>query len=121
MDPKELYPNYDKKDNDPYHDENASQPDQQNNYGYHKPGTAITSMVLGICSVSLWFYPFITSIPCIIMGFVAIRLAKKEEGCIDPKYNGFLKTGRITGLIGVIVSTVFTIVMALLFLNIRNY
>ena len=115
MDPKDLYPKYDQEDNDPYH--NEAQPQQGNSYGYHKPGTAITSMVLGICSVSMWFYPFITSIPCLIMGFVAIRLAKNEEGRIDPRFNGFLKAGRITGTIGVIISALYSIIMALLVRN----
>ena len=78
-------------------------------YGYHKPGAAITSMVLGICSVSLWFSPFVTSIPCIIMGIVAVVLAGREEGKTDPKYRGFLKAGRITGIIGASVSGIYTL------------
>ena len=86
--------------------------------GYHRPGAAITSMVLGICSVSLWFYPFITSIPCIIMGIAALRIANNEDGRTDPKYNGFLKAGRITGTIGVIVSILYTIIMAVVVRNI---
>lgn len=91
---------------------------QYQKMGYHRPGAAITSMVLGICSVSLWFYPFITSIPCIIMGFVALRIANNEDGRTDPKYNGFLKAGRITGTIGVIVSILYTIIMAVV---VKNY
>lgn len=110
MDPKDLYPDYDRKDKDPYHDDD--QFGQDKSFGYHKPGTAITSMVLGICSVSLWFYPFITSIPCLIMGIVAVRLAAKEEGRIDRKYTGFLKAGRITGIIGIIISALYSILMA---------
>ena len=117
MDPKELYPNYDRNDSDPFQ-KNSGDPSVQvqeepkDTYGYRKPGTAITSMVLGICSVSLWFYPFFTSIPCIIMGFIARRLAINEEGRIDPKYNGFLKAGKITGIIGAIVSIVYTLFWA---------
>ena len=114
MDPKDLYPNYDKDDKDPYHSDQDSQSQQ---YGYHKPGRAITSMILGICSVSLWFYPFITSIPCMIMGFIAIRMANNADGRTDPKYTGFLKAGRITGIIGLIISALFTIFMALLVRN----
>ena len=112
MDPKELYPHYDENDNDPLHSDSEDQFSQKENYGYRKPGAAITSMVLGICSVSLWFYPFITSIPCIIMGWVALRLAKNEEGQVDPRYNGFLKAGRITGTIGMIISILYSIIMA---------
>ena len=63
MDPKELYPS-----NDPYHTTGEEKAPEKDAYGYHKPGAAITAMVLGICSVSLWFYPFLTSIPCIIEG-----------------------------------------------------
>ena len=92
-----------------YSNDFISQDQPDESVKYHKPGAAITSMVLGICSVSLWFYPFVTSIPCIIMGFIAIHLAKKEEGQVSPKCNGFLKAGRITGIIGVIISIVFTV------------
>ena len=123
MDPKDLYPDYNKRnDNDLYHtsqDESSIQ-QQPESYGYRKPGAAITSMVLGISSVSMWWYPFLTSIPCIIMGWVAIKLARREEGEIDPKYNGFLKTGRITGTIGMIISVVYSLIMAAIIGNALN-
>ncbi|MCR5566678.1 MAG: DUF4190 domain-containing protein [Clostridiales bacterium] len=114
MDPKELYPNYDKDNNDPYHETGSSIQEQPaEDYGYHKPGAAITSMVLGICSVSMWFYPFLTSIPCIIMGWIAVKLAKREAQRSDPKYMGFVKAGRVTGMIGLIISIAYTLIMAL--------
>ncbi len=108
MDPKELYPDYD-NNNDPYHTAGDGG-ETGSSYGYRKPGAAITSMVLGICSVSLWFYPYIMSIPSLIMGIVAVVLANREQGRTDPKYQGFLKAGRITGIIGIIVSVLWTII-----------
>ena len=43
-----------------YSNDFISQDQPDESVKYHKPGAAITSMVLGICSVSLWFYPFVT-------------------------------------------------------------
>lgn len=85
-----------------------------NSIGYHRPGAAITSMVLGICSVSLWWYPFITSIPCFIMGIVAQCIANRELGQVSPKYHAFAKAGKITGIIGWIISLLYTILMTVL-------
>lgn len=86
-----------------------------------KPGAAITSMVLGICSVSLWWYPFITSIPCLIMGIVAVVLARRESGRTDVRYQSFLKAGRITGIIGIIISILYTLIMGFLLGRLLTY
>ncbi len=115
MDSGNMYTKY---DGDNGNDDSRSQ--QSGNYGYHKPGAAITSMVLGICSLSMWFYPFISSIPCIIMGIVAVRLAKSAESRTDPKHFGFLKAGRITGIIGIIISVLYTLIMTLIIVNAAN-
>ncbi len=114
MDQNNPYPEYNQNDNDPYHrpaENEAGQDRKDESLGYRKPGRAITSMVLGISSVSLWFYPFLTSIPCLIMGIIAVKLASNSDGQTDPKYNGFLKAGKITGVIGIILSAVYTVVM----------
>lgn len=114
MDQNNPYPDYNRNENDPYHrpaENEAGQGPKDESLGYHKPGRAITSMVLGISSVSLWFYPFLTSIPCLIMGIIAVKLASNSDGQTDPKYNGFLKAGKITGIIGIIVSAVYTLIM----------
>ncbi|MBR1709022.1 MAG: DUF4190 domain-containing protein [Clostridia bacterium] len=110
MDPKDLYPDYGRRDEYPS--------PQNSEYGANGtwvsrqgPKGAITSMVLGICSVSLWFYPFITSIPCMILGFVAIRLAKREEEH-NSRFTGFIKAGKITGTIGLVISALYSIIMA---------
>ncbi len=109
-----MSPEYYDSEHKDFRENAAEQGTQYQTTGYHRPGAAITSMVLGICSVSLWFYPFITSIPCIIMGFVALGLAKKENGMTDPRYNGMLKAGKITGTIGAIVSILYTIIFAII-------
>ena len=91
MDQNNPYPDYNRNENDPYHrpaENEAGQDRKDESLGYHKPGRAITSMVLGISSVSLWFYPFLTSIPCLIMGIIAVKLASNSDGQTDPKYNG---------------------------------
>ena len=78
-------------------------------YNYSTPkGKIITSMIMGIVSVSIWWYPFIFSIPCIVFGIVALSLA---GSCIDypPKFAGMLKAARITGILGLIFSSIYTI------------
>lgn len=107
-------------DKDPYHSDSDSRLSGEENYGYRKPGAAITSMVLGICSVSLWWYPFLTSIPCIIMGIIAISMANKEQGRTDPKFHGFLKAGRITGIIGVIIASLYTLIILFVIIGAAN-
>ena len=118
MDSRDNYPRYDKEEIDIFHDDINAQPNDS--YGYHKPGAAITSMVLGICSVSLWFYPFISSIPCFIMGLVAVILARKEESRTDYRFHGFLKAGRITGVLGMILSVLYTIIILAMFMRLRS-
>ena len=128
MDSNNQYPDNDWNSNDPYHtasdSSNDSGPDES--FGYSKPGKAITAMVLGISSVSLWWYPFLTSIPCLIMGIIAVSLAKSAESTTDPKYGGFIKAARITGIIGIILSAVYTVVMLIVIVtassgSYRNY
>lgn len=83
------------------------------NYQYPPKGKIITSMIMGILSVSMWWYPFIFSIPCIVFGIVAISLANACEGAPE-KFRPMLKAARITGTIGLILSIVYTIVMLII-------
>lgn len=87
---------------------------QANHYGNQKPGAAITCMVLGICSVSIWEALYITSIPCIILGIIAVCMASKQQKAGSTKYNGFLKAGKITGWLGIIISALYTIIMTII-------
>ncbi len=73
-----------------------------------KPGPAITCMVLGICSVSFWWIPFFSSIPCIIMGIVALVLAAKHRERL-PRCKGFFVAGIVTGIIGIVLGSIYTI------------
>lgn len=84
-------------------------------YGYHKPGKAITCMVLGICSVSLWEAIYITSIPCMVMGIIAVVMASREQNNIAAKYSGFLKAGKITGVFGIVLASLYTFIMTCVF------
>ena len=110
MDPKDLYPDY-SRNNDYQNSQNQENGSRRPWESERGPKGAITSMVLGICSVSLWFYPFITSIPCMILGFVAIRLAKREEN-LNSRFTGFIKAGKITGTLGLIISSLYSIIIA---------
>ncbi|MBO2517821.1 MAG: hypothetical protein CW338_11240 [Clostridiales bacterium] len=85
-----------------------------------KPGAAITCMILGICSVSIWESPFITSIPCLIMGIIAVTMANRLQESTDVRFHGFLKAGRITGIIGIIISALYTLIMTLSFAGMCN-
>lgn len=92
-------------------DEPASQP-------YFPKGKAITCMIMGIVSVSIGWYPIIFSIPCIVFGIVALVLA---NGCANApaKFAGMIKAGRITGIIGLILSSLMTLLfLGLIFLSI---
>ena len=93
---------------------------QEGNYGHPKPGKAITSMVLGICSVSVWEILYITSIPCIILGIIAVCMASSEQRNGSPRYYRFAKAGKITGLCGIIIAALYTIVMTALIVT-GNY
>ena len=74
-----------------------------------KPGPAITCMILGICSVSMWWVPFFTSIPCIVLGIVALVLAGKHKARL-PRCKGFFVAGTVTGIIGIVLSSIYTII-----------
>lgn len=80
---------------------------------YFPKGKAITCMIMGITSVAIWWYPFIFSIPCIVFGIVALVLA---GGCQDApeKFRGMVKAGRITGIIGLILSIIWTLLFLFL-------
>ena len=108
--------NYNWNGEDPSQTQDLQTGEEQQDMGYHRPGAAITAMVLGICSVSLCWYPIITSIPCLIMGIVAVVMAKKEQNRTEPRYFGFLKAARITGVIGIVLSILCTVVIGLLML-----
>jgi hypothetical protein len=115
MDSNNQYQDNYRSNNDPYHTVPDSSNDfgPEENFGYSKPGKAITAMVLGISSVSLWWYPFLTSIPCLIMGIIAVNLARSAESTTDPKYGGFIKAAKITGIIGIIISAIYTVAMTI--------
>ena len=92
---------------------------EQIEYQYPPKGKIITSMIMGICSVSMGWYPFIFSIPCIVFGIVALALSKQCAGAPE-KFNPMLKAARITGIIGLIlsiISTIFWIVFIVLVAN----
>ncbi len=92
-------------------DEPAAQP-------YFPKGKAITCMIMGIVSVAIGWYPIIFSIPCIVFGIVALVLA---NGCANApaKFAGMIKAGRITGIIGLILSSLMTILfLGLIFASI---
>ena len=74
----------------------------------NEKGKAITAMIMGICSVSMWWYPFIFSIPCIVFGCVALSLANSCQ--VLPKFHPMLKAGKITGIIGLILSSLWTLI-----------
>lgn len=86
---------------------------EQVEYQYPPKGKIITSMIMGICSVSMWWYPFIFSIPCIVFGIVALSLSGQCAGAPD-KFLPMLKTARITGIIGLILSVLWTILFTVL-------
>ena len=91
---------------------------EQVEYQYPPKGKIITSMIMGICSVSMGWYPFIFSIPCIVFGIVALVLA---NGCANApaKFAGMVKAGRITGIIGLILSSLMTLLfLGLIFFSI---
>lgn len=87
---------------------------------YFPKGKAITCMIMGIVSVSLWWYPFIFSIPCIVFGIVALVLA---GGCANApeKFAGMIKAGRITGIIGLILSILWTLLFIFVFAAAFSY
>ena len=80
---------------------------------YPPKGKIITSMIMGILSVSMWWYPLIFSIPCVVFGIVALCLAASCGGAPE-KYKGMVKAARITGIIGLILSSVWTILVFIL-------
>jgi len=87
-------------------------------YNHEQPvvndkGKAITSMIFGICSVSLWWYPFIFSIPCIVFGIVALVLGNSCKYTVAPRFLPMIKAGKITGIIGLILSIVWTFLFIL--------
>ncbi|MBR4342513.1 MAG: DUF4190 domain-containing protein [Lachnospiraceae bacterium] len=91
-----------------YADQQGMYQDEQE-YPINKPGTGITSMIFGICSVSLWEVPFITSIPCIVFGIIALVLQKKRW-ITNPRFHGFYKAGKVTGIIGIIIASIYTLI-----------
>lgn len=86
---------------------------EQVEYQYPPKGKIITSMIMGICSVSMWWYPWIFSIPCIVFGIMALSLSKQCVGAPE-KFLPMLKTARITGTIGLILSILWTVLMTAL-------
>ncbi len=81
-------------------------------------GKAITCMIMGIVSVAIGWYPIIFSIPCIVFGIVALVLANGCAGA-PAKFAGMIKAGRITGIIGLILSSLMTILfLGLIFASI---
>ena len=86
----------------------VAQPEPAPVHQYPPRGKMVTSMVMGIVSVSMWFYPFITSIPCIIFGIIALVLAGGCKGA-PQNFRGMLKAARITGTIGIIISVLYTL------------
>lgn len=86
---------------------------EQVEYQYPPKGKIITSMIMGICSVSMWWYPFIFSIPCIVFGIMALVLSKQCVGAPE-KFLPMLKAARITGIIGLILSILWTILFTVL-------
>ena len=77
-------------------------------------GKAITAMVFGICSVTFWFYPFLTSIPCIVFGILGISLGTSCIGYLSPNFDPMIKAARITGTIGLIISILYTLLFLIL-------
>lgn len=81
---------------------------------YFPKGKAITCMIMGIVSVAIGWYPIIFSIPCMVFGIVALVLANGCAGA-PAKFAGMIKAGRITGIIGLILSSLMTILFLGLF------
>ena len=107
--------------------------DQNQNYGYPSSpaqpasyqrtdnrGKAITSMVLGIISICICWYPFITSIPCLIIGIVAVALSSSARQNLLPQHMGMATAGKVTGIIGIILSALMTLAGIFVFNSLSN-
>lgn len=77
---------------------------------------SVGALVLGILSI---VFAFCYSIPGLIMGIIAIVLAKKAQKLYDEapeKYDspGNAKAGKITGIIGVVLSSIYLVVLIII-------
>lgn len=73
-----------------------------------KNGLAIAGMVLGICSIVIWFIGFILGVLAIIFSSIALK---------RKKFKGLAITGLVTGIVG----TVIGIFVAISFITIVAY
>lgn len=67
-----------------------------------KKGLSIASMVLGICSIVLWFIGFVPAVLAVIFGGIGL---KRGVG------KGFAIAGLVTGIVGLVVSAIFFLAM----------
>lgn len=80
----------------------------------NKPsGMAIASMVLGICSI-VFCAGVITGLICAILAIVfASKAAKQAPGGDLGPSRGFIKAGKICGIIGLVLSILFIVIWVL--------
>jgi len=76
-------------------------------------GKAITAMVLGICSIPACA---LYGIPGVICGVLALVFAKQassaiEAGTAPASSAGFVKAGKICGIIGLSISALYFLIM----------
>ena len=87
---------------------------------------AQSAMVMGIISIVTAF--FCGGIVGLILGIISLSQVKKNQAMLDAEPNRWtsrsidnLKTGRITAIIGVIIGSLYTLVMLFYFLFIFVY
>lgn len=101
----------------PYAPPPSQQTYSQPPYGQYQPpvnsakpsGMAIASMVLGICSI-LFCAGVFTGLICAILAIVFASKAAKQapQGNLNPN-RGFVKAGKICGIIGLVLSILFVV------------
>ena len=94
---------------------------QQQAYAPYRPpvnpakpsGLAIASMILGICSI-VFCAGVITGLICAILAIVfASKAAKQAPGGDLGPSRGFIKAGKICGIIGLVLSILFIVIWVL--------
>lgn len=81
--------------------------------GEKNSGMAIASLVLGICSVILFWVPvldIILSVLAVVLGFVSLNEIKKKK----LEGRGMAIAGIITGFVGMFLFIVFVILWAVI-------
>lgn len=82
---------------------------------------AITAMIIGLLGLTFGCIPLIGSIPGIVLSIIGLVKTKNLSNYPVPQTRGFIKGGKISSIIGLILSIVITVIYLVIIIAASSY